>query len=172
MEQIIPRLWIGSDADVPEAKRRGYARLTAAKDGPDGHREILGYTTRAAPPGPNYLFAVDEGGNHAAMNLIDVDDPEFIPEKMILQGIKFAQEKWAEGKKILFHCNAGHSRGPTTALLFMRSIGELPQPFNRAKHIFKSLYPPYSPGYGMEFIARKMWNEIEDTYIPEITPKG
>jgi hypothetical protein len=160
MQQVIPKLYVGSDADVLEAKRRGYARLTAAKDGPDGHREILGYTTRSAPKGPNYLFATDEGGNHAAMNLIDVDDPQFIPEEMILKGIAFAQEMWKEGKTILIHCNAGHSRGPTTAMLFLRSIGELPQPFNRARKIYKALYPPFDPGHGMEYIARKLWDEI------------
>lgn len=167
MQEIIDRLWVGSDADVPEAKRRGYARLTAAKDGPDGHREMLGYTTMGAPKDENYLFV--RKGDHAAMNLIDIDDPEFISEKMILQGIEFAQEMWSKGKKILIHCNAGHSRGPTTAFLFMRSIGELPQPFNRAKKIFKALYEPWDPGHGMEFVARKMWNEIENK---EIAPKG
>ena len=163
MKQVIPRLYVGSDADVPEAKKRGYARLTAAKDGPDGHREILGYTTMGAPKGKDYLFARD--GDHAAMNLIDVDDPDFIPEKMILQGIEFAQEMWAQGKKILIHCNAGHSRGPTTAMMFMRSIGELPQPFNRAKKIFKALYGPFDPGQGMLYTAHKMWNEIENKHI-------
>jgi hypothetical protein len=158
MEQVIPKLYVGSDADVPEAKRRGYARLTAAKDGPDGHREILGYKTMGAPKGKDYLFA--RKGDHAAMNLIDVDDPQFIPEEMILKGIAFAQEMWKEGKTILIHCNAGHSRGPTTAMLFLRSIGELPQPFNRARKIYKALYPPFDPGHGMEYIARKLWDEI------------
>jgi hypothetical protein len=42
MEEVIPRLFVGGDKDVAEAKKRGYARLTAAKDGPDGHRAILG----------------------------------------------------------------------------------------------------------------------------------
>jgi len=75
---------------------------------------------------------------------------------------------WAQGKKILIHCNAGHSRGPTTALLFMRSIGELPQPFNRARKIFKVLYPPYDPGQGMLYTAHKMWNEVENSYKPTV----
>jgi hypothetical protein len=163
MQEVIPRLFVGSDKDVAEAKKRGYARLTAAKDGPDGHRAILGYTTRGAPKGPNYLFAQD--GDHAAMNLLDVDDHEMIPEKMILEGLAFAQQMWREGKKILIHCNAGHSRGPTTALLFMRSIGELPQPFHRAVKIFKTLYPPYNPGHGMTYVAMKMWDEIDNRVI-------
>jgi len=113
MEQVIPKLYVGSDADVLEAKRRGYARLTAAKDGPDGHREILGYKTMGAPKGKDYLFA--RKGDHAAMNLIDVDDPQFIPEEMILKGIAFAQEMWKEGKTILIHCNAGCGRTGTVA---------------------------------------------------------
>lgn len=165
MEETIDHLWVGSDEDVPEAKRRGYARLTCAKDGPDGHREMLGYTTLGAPKDKNYLFI--RKGEHAAMNIIDVDDPEFISEKMLLQGIEFAQEMLAAGKKILIHCNAGMSRGPTTALLVMRSIGEAPQPFNRAKKIFTTLYPKYSPGHGMECVARNMWDSLEGKYAKQ-----
>jgi hypothetical protein len=159
MEQIIDRLYVGDDAAYEKTKGRdGWSWLRCCKDGPGSHRDILGYTTRGAPKGPNYLFARE--GNHAAMNLIDVDDPEFIPESMLLDGISFAQEMWEKGKKILIACNAGHSRGPTTAMLFMRSIGELPQPFNRARKIFTTLYPKYDPGQGMEMVARKMWDEI------------
>src|ERR1017187_6545377 len=90
VEEIIDNLWLGSDDDVPEAKKRGYARLTAAKDGPDGHRSILGYTTLGAPKGKNYLFA--RKGDHAAMNLIDVEDPEFISDAMLDEGLAFIHE--------------------------------------------------------------------------------
>jgi hypothetical protein len=158
MEQVIDRLWVGSDKDTAEAGRRGYAHLAAAKDASDGHRVMLGYHTRAAPKDKNYLFA--RKGDWAAMNLIDAGDPQMIPEEMILQGIAFIQEIMSEGKKILVHCDAGHSRGPTMAMLYMRSVGELPQPFNRAKKIFTTLYPPYDPGHGMECVARKLWDEI------------
>ena len=162
MEQVISNLYVGGDKDVPEAKKRGYARLTAAKDGPDGHREMLGYTTMGAPKNDQYLFV--RKGDHAAMNLIDVDDPEMIPWDMLEEGIKFVAEMLQAGKKILVHCNAGHSRGPTTAFMAMRAIGELPQPFNRARHIFKTLYEPFSPGHGMETKAREHWNELKDKY--------
>jgi predicted protein tyrosine phosphatase len=119
---------------------------------------MLGYHTMGAPKGENYLFV--RKGDHAAMNLIDVDDPQFISDDMLKKGIEFAKEMYAKGKPILIHCNAGHSRGPTTAMMFMRSIGELPQPFNRAKKIFSTLYPSFNPGHGMEFHARKLWNEL------------
>ena len=149
---------MGGDKDVPEAKDVGMHGCGAEKTALTGHRDLLGYTTRAAPKGQNYLFV--RKGDHAAMNLIDTDDPELFPKKCFSEGIRFTQEMWSEGKKILVHCNAGHSRGPTMAMLFLRSIGELPQPFNRAEKIFHTLYPPYDPGHGMEFWARKLWDKI------------
>jgi|SRR5208337_216189 len=158
MHEIIDHLYVGSDADVAEAEKRGYAGLAATKDGPDGHRAMLGYTTLGAPKGKDYLFV--RKGDHMALNLIDVENPEFIPEKVLDAGIAFIKEMIAAGKTVLVHCNAGHSRGPTIALLYMRSVGELPQPFNRARHIFKTLYPPYEPGHGMEFHARRLWDEL------------
>lgn len=161
MENIIDGLYVGSDADVPEAKRRGYARLSATKDGPDGHRAMLGYETLGAPKGKDYLFA--RKGDWMALNLIDVENPEWIPEKVLLVGIEFIREMISAGKKVLVHCNAGHSRGPTTALMYMRSVGEMPQPFNRAQKIFKTLYPPFSPGHGMQFHARNLWNRLYPT---------
>jgi hypothetical protein len=162
VEKIIEGIYVGSDEDVPEAKKRGYARLSATKDGPDGHRAMLGYDTLGAPKGKDYLFA--RKGDWMALNLIDVENPEFISEKAILAGIAFVKEMAAEGKKVLIHCNAGHSRGPTTTMLYLRSIGELPQPFNRAQKIFKTLYPKYDPGQGMEVVARQMWDKLEPKY--------
>jgi len=162
MEQVISNLYVGGDKDVPEAKKRGYARLAATKDGIDSHRSMLGYTGRSAPKGDEYLYA--RRGDVMALNLIDVDDPEMIPWEMLEAGIKFVAEMLQAGKKILVHCNAGHSRGPTTAFMAMRAIGELPQPFNRARHIFKTLYEPFSPGHGMETKAREHWLELENKY--------
>lgn len=162
MEEVIKGLWVGSDEDVPEAKKRGYSRLACAKDGPDGHRAMLGYTTMGAPKGPEYLFA--ERGHWAAMNIIDVDDPSMIPDKMIDAGLKFIHEQMSAGRKILVHCNAGHSRGPSTAMLYLRTIGELPQGFKQAKHVFKTLYRRYDPGHGMEAKSRSRWQELKDKY--------
>jgi hypothetical protein len=172
MEQVISNLYVGGDKDVPEAKKRGYARLACTKDGIDSHRSMLGYTTMGAPKGDEYLYA--RRGDVMALNLIDVDDPEMIPDKLIDAGVEFIAEMLKAGKKILVHCNAGHSRGPTMAMMGMRAIGELPQPFNRAKHIFKTLYPPYDPGHGMEYKAREHWLELENKYVRTVkeTPEN
>lgn len=158
MEAIIEGIYVGSDVDVPKAKERGYAILAACKEGPNGHRAMLGYHTLGAPKGKDYLYA--RKGDWMALNLLDVEDPQMIPDKVITAGIAFIAEMMNEKKKILVHCNAGHSRGPTMAMLYLRSVGELPQPFNRAKHIFKTLYHPLSMGHGMEFHARDMWDTL------------
>lgn len=155
MEEIIKRLYVGSDDDVATAKARGYARLACCKDGPDGHRTMLGYTALGAPKGKDYLFA--RKGDWMALNLVDSPEPTMIPDKVIDAGLEFIKEQMDRGNKILVHCNAGHSRGPSMAMLYLHSIGELSQGYNRALHIFKTLYPKYNPGHGMEYHVRTRW---------------
>lgn len=162
MEKIIDRIYVGSDEDVSEAKRRDYSRLTCAKDGPDGHRAMLGYTSLGAPKGEDYLFA--SKGHWAAMNCIDHQDVDFIPTKMIYAGLKWAKKEYDAGRTILFHCNHGHSRGPTTALMFLRAIGEMPSGFTSALKIFRTLYSEYDPTSGMRQKAHMLWKELPDLF--------
>lgn len=159
MLNIIDRVYVGDDADYVRLKdHKGWSFLRCCKDGPGGHREMLGYTTRAAPDDENYFFVAK--GNHAAMNCIDVQDVDFIPTEMLMEGIRWARKRYILGDKILFACNAGHSRGPTTCLMFMRAIREFPQSYNRARRIFKDLYPPYDPELGMRNKAYMLWEEL------------
>jgi len=158
MEEVIKGVYVGSDEDVTKAKSRGYSRLAACKDGPDGHRTMLQYHTMGAPQGPEYLFAKRQ--HWGAMNLIDPDDPDMIPDEVLDAGLRFIHERRQAGDKILIHCNHGHSRGPTMALMYLRAIGELPQSFTRAVHIFKTLYPSYSPNLGMRTKARERWGTL------------
>ena len=155
MEQIIKGLYLGSDKDVAEAESRGYAILACCKDGINSHRALLGYTSLGAPKGAEYLAV--RKGDMMALNLIDVDDPTMIPDKALDAGLAFIKEMMDAGKKILVHCNAGHSRGPSMVMLYLRSIGELPQGFKQARHIFKTLYPPFDPGHGMLYHLMDRW---------------
>jgi hypothetical protein len=158
VEKIIDRIYVGSDKDVEKAKERDYTRLTCAKDGPDGHRAMLGYESLGAPKGDEYLFASKK--HWGAMNCIDVKDMDMIPDKMIFQALKWAKKEYDAGRTILFHCNQGHSRGPTTCLMFLRAIGEMPNKFNQSVKIFRSLYSPYDPEVGMKQKAYMLWDEL------------
>jgi hypothetical protein len=158
VEEIIKGLWVGGDKDVPKAKERGFSRLTCAKDGPDGHRAMLKYTTMGAPKGPEYLFA--QRGHWAAMNCLDIDDPLMIPDEMILDGLRFIHQQRTQNHEVLVHCNAGHSRGPSTALLYLRSIGEMPGGAGASMRKYKTLYPPFDPGVGMKAKIRELWDVV------------
>jgi hypothetical protein len=111
-----------------------------------------------APKGENYLFA--SKGHWGAMNCIDVDDVDMLPTKMFIEGLKWAKKEYDAGRTILFHCNAGHSRGPTTALMFLRAIGEMPHGFTQSLKIYRKLYPPYDPGVGMKDKAHMLWDDL------------
>jgi hypothetical protein len=155
-EEIIDGLWLGSDLGVPEMKRRGYARLACCKDGPDGHRTMLGYTTLGAPKGKDYLFA--RRGDWMALNLFDAADKTMIPDKVIDVGLAFIKEQHKDaGKKIFVHCNHGHSRSPSIVMMYLHMIGELSQGYKQARHVFQTIYPKFSPGQGMLDHIRDRW---------------
>lgn len=162
MEKIIDGIYLGGDKDVPEAKRRRFARLCCCKDGIDSHRSMLEYATLGAPKDANYYFA--QRGNVMALNLIDAPTPEMIPAEVIDAGLKFIYRMRQKGENVFIHCNAGHSRGPTMTLMYLRAIGEFTQGFYRAQEIFKTLYEPYSPAKGMWVTARDRWRTLPEFF--------
>lgn len=151
-------LYVGSDEDFWRAKARDWPVLTCAKEGPHGHRSILGYKTPGAPKGKDY-YSVQQG-NHMALNLIDADDPALIPAVVIDAGLKFIDEQIQAGKKMLVQCNKGHSRGPSMAMIYLRSINDLPDRYHPAFKIFKTLYPKYDPNLGMEHVVKQRFKEM------------
>jgi hypothetical protein len=160
LTEIIPKLYVGDREAVPVAEKRGYSILAACKDGStDCHRTVLGYTTLGAPKDKNYYF-FQKDKTHMALNLIDVDDPKMIPREATDAGLRFLKQQYDADNKILSHCIAGHTRGPTMMLMFLRAIGEFPEGFARAEHKFKTLYPPYDPGRGMRMHAKERWGEL------------
>ena len=161
-----PILFIGDDSDDVEAQKRGYAILVCAKDGPYGHRAALGYKERGAPKDDNYYHATR--GKRMVLNLLDVDNPDFIPEQVIFPALKWINNHLKAGDKVLVHCNAGRSRGPTIAMLFLRTIGELPSGFVTSEKVFRALYPKYSPGKGMRVFARTHWEEFKDNFYANV----
>jgi hypothetical protein len=161
MEEIYKNVFVGGDVDyLKVVHRKGWSCLRCCKFGPGGHKDILKYTTNAAPKGPNYLWAT-QGDNHMALNLLDLDDPNMIPFDAIKHGLDFVKKRLEAGDKVLIACNSGHSRGPTTGLMFLRAIGDLPYHFVKAEHIYKTLYPEYSPGMGMRQTARSHWTDLD-----------
>lgn len=164
MEEVIDRLYVGGDVDYEKLKdKSGWSFIRCCKEGPGGHREMVGYTVLAAPKGPNYLFV--KKGDTMSLNFIDPDDPNFIPKEMVVKGIEFIDSRLATGDKVLVACNAGHSRGPATAMLYLRSIGELSGNFISSERIYHTLCRDYDPGIGMRQFARSHWGFFENSLL-------
>lgn len=161
MESVIDGLYVGGDTDYEKIRDKGgWGVLRCCKFGPGGHKDTLGYTTAGAPKGPDYLAV--RKGNRMALNFIDVEDPNLIPLDMVKKGLKFIDERREAGDKVLVACNAGHSRGPTTALLYLRSIGEMTGNFIQSERVYRTLYPKYDPGQGARQFARSHWDYFLD----------
>lgn len=159
IKRVIDKVYVGDDDGVPEAKRRGYSRICCCKDGPDGHRAVLGYTTLGAPQNSEYLFA--ERGHVGAMNLIDNGDESMIADEMIFDALRFAKREYDAGHTLFFHCNHGFERGPTMALMFLRAIGEINPTLIGAKRVFRNLYPDFSNAReGLVLKLKKLWNVL------------
>ncbi len=161
MNEIYDNVWVGDDLDYEKIKDKPEWRAARmCKYGSGGHKETLGYDTKAAPKGKNYLSV--EKGNHLAVNIIDMDDPNMIPFECITVALDYVKKQLDAGKKVLIACNSGHSRGPSTGLAFLRAIGDMPRNFHMAERVYKSLYPKYDPGLGIRQVIRSHWSELEN----------
>lgn len=158
MKQISPNVYVGDDDDYEKVKDdKSWAFLRCCKFGPGGHKDTLGYTTQAAPEGKNQFWV--KRGNLMALNLLDLDDPNFVPEEAIQQGLDFIRDN-VDDKKVLVACNAGMSRGPTLGLMWLRTIGRMPYSFMQSEKHYAHLYRKFDPGLGIEQFARMHWASL------------
>jgi len=160
MIEIHPNLYVGHQGDYEyQVKGQGgWAVVHACKE--PYHRQLLGYTTRGAPKDhPEYLSA--ERGNRLYLNLVDADDPAYIPKEIIDKAIAFIHEKLSEGLKVLVHCNHGESRSPGIGFLYLlRETDFLPQTsLNAALAKFRQIYPAFSPSRGISGFIAANWEE-------------
>lgn len=154
------RIFVGNDFDYEKIEnRKDFRSCRMCKYGPGGHQQTLGYHTLAAPQGKNYLSVKTD--NRIAINIIDMEDPNFIPWDCILAALKYAKKEMDNGNNVLIACNSGHSRGPTTGLMFLRAIGQMPHNFVGSERIYRTLYRNYDPGMGMRQVARSHWADLD-----------
>lgn len=159
MIEICPRLFIGCEADYEMTVKRqdGWWVVHACKE--PYHRRLLGYRGRGAPKGhPEYLLA--ERGNRLFLNLVDADDPAYIPKEIIDAGLGFIDRALRSGDRVLVHCNQGESRSPALGLLYLAIHTDvLPHAsLVEAEKAFRRIYPAYSPKGGMRGFLISYWD--------------
>jgi len=159
MTQVHPKLFVGTEQDYEllVKDRPGWAVVHACKE--PYHRQLLGYTGRGAPKdNPEYLVA--RRGDRLYLNLVDTEDPAYVSDVIVHAAIDFIGEALAAGKDCLVHCNLGESRSPSLGLLYLASVGAIPNAsLPEAEAAFLKLYPAYRPKAGMRLYLAAHWAE-------------
>lgn len=158
MIEIYQNLFVGNqdDYELTVARQGGWAVIHACKE--PYHRAALGYRGRGAPKDhPEYLVARRD--DRLILNLVDADNPAYIPQEIIDAALSFISEKLAENLKVLVHCNQGMSRSPSIGLLYLvQHTDKLPKAsFAEAEHAFRNFYPLYSPKDGVRGFMLHSW---------------
>lgn len=159
MIEVYPNLFVGNESDYEFTVKGqdGWRVVHACKE--PYHRQELGYRSRGAPKDhPEYLIA--RRSNRLILNLVDVDNPDYIAKEIIDSALAFIDEGLNGGHKVLIHCNQGLSRSPTIALLYLACRTDQLQgdSFTEAEEKFRSIYPFYQPALGMRQFAAINWD--------------
>jgi hypothetical protein len=156
--EISNRIWIGNqeDAEYGWRYRNNWAFVHACKE--PWHRQFVGYKTRAAPKdSEEYYYAIR--GREIALNMVDVENPDWFHMDTIKLTMGFIS-KYVEHYNVLIHCNQGESRSPSLGLLYLATVGEIPnESFNIAELTFAKKYKLYNPKPGIREHLKKHWED-------------
>lgn len=158
MVEVYTNLYVGNQDDFLKNQSffKDWAVVHACKE--PFHRNLLGYTGRAAPKDdPRYLFGYDKLG-HLVLNIVDCDNPKFFADIMIDEAINYVIKNLKEGKKVLIHCNQGESRAPSIAFLVLKKLGLLKETFAESVVLFRTLYPSFEANKGILEYVKNKWD--------------
>ena len=124
------------------------------------HARAVKYAGTLPKTHPNYLWV--EKGIHLALNMIDPDEPLFVPETFV-KAMDFIDAARHAGP-VLVHCNQGLSRAPSIALVYLAKrtswIGDVHRSFEEARDAFSQRWPWYAPGRGLVKFLTVMWPHL------------
>lgn len=160
MVEIYPSLFVGSEADY-ESQVRAQPEwwvVHACKE--PYHRQLLGYAGRAAPK-THHEYLLARRDKRLYLNLIDADDPDYIPKEIIDAALAFIDEGIRSGDRVLVHCNLGESRSPSIGLLYLaaRTTTISSNSLTDAEDDFRHIYPRYNPKNGMRGFLLRHWRD-------------
>lgn len=159
MIEIYENLFIGNELDYETnvKSQTGWIVVHACKE--PYHRQAVGYSGRAcAKTHPEYLFALR--GNRLVLNLVDVDDPNWVSPIIVDETMKFLDYGLKKGLKALVHCNQGMSRSAGLGLLYLAHIGQFhDMDFLTAETMYQKVYTPYQPAGGIRGYCMQNWDK-------------
>jgi len=160
MVEIYEKLFVGNqnDYELGVKIQNTWAIVHACKE--PYHRQALGYTGRAASKEhPEYLIAKRD--NRIILNLVDVDNPDWISPVIIDEALNFIDNNLELGRNVLVHCNQGMSRAAGIVLLYLATKGTFKgENFVDAEEKYKnSFYAMYNPANGIRGYIQRNWNK-------------
>ena len=163
MIEVYRNLYVGDQRDYENIKfNPNFFFVQACKE--PYHRIALGYKGRAAPRyHPEYLIAYRT--NRIILNLIDVEDKNYIPKEIIDAAIDFIFKFHKNDNKILIHCNLGESRAPSVGILYL-AINNIIRnhTYQEAYEDFIKIYPNYFPKNGIKQFLIENWSHYINSY--------
>lgn len=123
------------------------------------HKRAVGYSNKLPSSHEHYLFLKADFDLY--LNIIDPDKPIFKAE-VFAAALRFSREHAEQGRHLLFHCNQGHSRAPSLALLHLaKNLGVInATSYELATGEFITLCPWYRPGLGIRRFLSQNWREL------------
>ena len=157
MREVGKSIYVGGDVDCFCDNRNGWAVIHACKT---CHKRRIGYSGNLGQSNPCYLIKKDQ--NHLFLNLVDMDQTlmPLFTNPIMKAAMEFIDENIGS-KRILIHCNEGHSRAPSIALLYLARESSIPNgDYEEAKVAFLRNYPTYLPARGIESYMRQNWIDL------------
>jgi hypothetical protein len=157
MLEVYHNLFIGTGRDCFFTQKDDWAVIHACKS--PCHQRVLGYNRSLPSDHPNYLTF--EHGNHLFLNMIDSDEPLFMPP-LFMASLVFI-EKHISNRRVMIHCNEGLSRAPSLALLYLAKRAKVIDggSYGAAAKDFIKLFRFYRPGRGIALYLELHWKELE-----------
>lgn len=155
MKEITPGLFVGDDSECFDEERSDWAVVHACKE--PCHSRAISVQDEAATGEQSAL--VIERGSHLYLNMLDPERPRISP-LLFQTAVQFLRTHVPE-RKVLIHCNAGDSRAPSIALVYLAGEGKIASDsYDSAEEEFLELYPDFSPGSGVFAYFQNAWSDL------------
>jgi hypothetical protein len=152
-DQLHCELFTDNDAVILAGKvfHKQFARVQGCDE--DGYVGNMGKNE------PEYLTAYrDKPCDMLVLNLLDIDNPEFVSYYCIQKAIQFAIEKMDAGKSVVIFDTKAESMAPAIAMLAMKYTLEFHNDdYETSKAKFTEIYPAFNPKQGIEAVLKELW---------------
>jgi hypothetical protein len=165
MKEIYTNLFIGDDNDCFSCDMNPeFSIVHACKT---CHQNAIGY--KGSLPTTHQYYLIYEKDTHLYLNMVDMPN-EFLSKytNPIFKRAMYFINREMRNKKVLIHCNLGHSRSPSLGLVYLATKGIISvNSYEIASNEFAQLYPKFSPGMGIMLYMQHNWDYLMAELVDE-----